>query len=338
LGAVEVLPLACQYSAEFVQSVACRRMALNRDVFSALLRDARATDRKPLGERLEKVTPLSGPLYGLALVRHAWNPSAGDVYLDRPNILTYRQHVRADDDGAIRAGEGFDIVENAVAVRAGADGDPFSLRLRQGVVDSNAEAILMAGAAGESVSRPPAIGAADVFAAARNGGAPAWVIVRNTQDPNWQRVRLPPDVRARVERDLQSGHTVLVPPEPVVVSGRPASAWWRIDPSTGDVLGMTSDGWGGALVEYTHLLLRIFLVVFSAYNCMESVKDSTVLVTADQKIAGIYGCLAIAVLAGAGIAVGALTSGLGLTLGGLIGTAGGVAGAAGTYYGKGGTF
>jgi hypothetical protein len=337
LGTVEILPVPCRYSEAFVQDACIRNMSANRDAVTALLRDAAGADHKTLSQHLEKMKPASARLYGLARMRHEWNPSGDEVYLDRPNVLTYRQQLSVDETGRVLAREGYDIVTNGVAPLPGAPSDSFSLRLRQGVADGNVESILMT-AASRSAPGRPTDSAADALAAGRSNGS-KWLVLRSTDDAAWKSVHLPEPSRARVERDLKAGYAVLVSPDAPKGEGRGGGAWWRVNPRTGEALGMTGDGWGGAtMVEYAHLLLRIGLAVYGAFACFEGVKnDTTVLKTAEQKQMGTYLCLAIAILGVLGIVQGFLASPA-LTFGGLIGTAGGMAGAAGTYYGRGGGF
>jgi hypothetical protein len=338
VGAVEILPAPCQFSAPFVQHLAIRNMLANRTPVQTFIRDLGVPERrKALSESIEQFTPLSGPLYSLAMLRHDWNPSGNDVYIDRPNILTYRRQLEADARGAVLSREGFDIVANPVAPRPGATADASALRVRQGVADSVAESILMGAVSG--IAGRPTESTADAFAEARGRGAAPWVTVRSVEEDGFKRLRLPDDARARLAQDLRAGYVVVAPAEPVVVAGRATSAWWRIDPRSGQVLGMTSQGWGGGpMVEYAHLLLRIALMAYGFYACMDGVAGSTVLKTPEQKEVGMYICIAIAVLAALGMAWGVFKDGMGLTFGGLLGTAGGMAGAAGVYYGRGGTF
>lgn len=77
---------------------------------------------------------------------------------------------------------------------------------------------------------------------------------------------LPEQAKANIKKDLSNGRLV-------VLSGDPKScdAWWRVDPASGETLGMLSNGWGGAeLSEYLQELAVIhgkFKIVSLTAGC-----------------------------------------------------------------------
>src|SRR5205823_6049165 len=88
---------------------------------------------------------LSGRLYALVMARRAFNGSSQHGYLDRPNIFCHHEYARQDRDGTLLACRAFDIVTNDVALLPGSDKNAFLTRLEQGVLDTNVEALHMAG-------------------------------------------------------------------------------------------------------------------------------------------------------------------------------------------------
>lgn len=60
------------------------------------------------------------------------------------------------------------------------------------------------------------------------------------------------DARASLAADLRAGFAA-VAPATLEPSGRPAT-WWRVDPATGAVLGVSESGRGDAAVEYGMLV------------------------------------------------------------------------------------
>jgi hypothetical protein len=115
------------------------------------------------------------------------------------------------------------------------------VRLRQGTFDSNAETFLLA-EGGSTTS------AAEAFARAKRT-EPSWVIVRESADI--PALRLPADARTRILDDVNAGYVAVVPAS---VAGGDDVAWWRIDPATGQTLGIGNRGWGQAAVEYRRLV------------------------------------------------------------------------------------
>lgn len=59
--------------------------------------------------------------------------------------------------------------------------------------------------------------------------------------------------KARILAAVQAGYVVLVPGRMVEVEGRPAIAWWQIDPRTGETVGVGEDGTHQAFFEYRTL-------------------------------------------------------------------------------------
>ena len=70
-------------------------------------------------------------------------------------------------------------------------------------------------------------------------------------------MELPHDVRVRIERDLAEGYVVLVPKKAMLLQGRPVVGWWRVDPLSGQTLGIGESGAGIALVEYLALVTGV---------------------------------------------------------------------------------
>src|SRR5207253_783988 len=74
-----------------------------------------------------------------------------------------------------------------------------------------------------------------------------WLTIRDKKQ--LAGLSLPGDIAARIEQDLADGCVVMVPPKPGNVDGRSLISWWRIDPKTGQTLGINHQGWGGELAE-----------------------------------------------------------------------------------------
>jgi hypothetical protein len=131
-----------------------------------------------------------------------------------------------------------DIVENGMGVRPGATRAPFEYRLRQGVYDTNVEAALVSGCCGG-----PAAGTAVAYREDAAAG------------DKWQTLRTPADVDglagvsadtiARIRADVTAGHAVVASAAAVSSGG----GWWRIDPRSGDALGIAPGGGGQAGTE-----------------------------------------------------------------------------------------
>jgi hypothetical protein len=161
-----------------------------------------------------------------------------------------------DEDGRLSIRRSFDIVANEVSVVSGADADPLLAPLTQGVLDSNAEAIL-AGPGG------CADGAAELFAIT-DAEDIDWVALRGPGDSQLDQLSLSADVRARIERNLADGYIAISPRSAESLEGR-SVAWWRVDPRTGQTLGIDQRGHGAA-VEYEMSLPREIGFIVSLFG------------------------------------------------------------------------
>ena len=74
------------------------------------------------------------------------------------------------------------------------------------------------------------------------------------------------EARSNLARELEAGFTVLLP------EGG-AAAWWRVDPATGETLGITEDGRGQAMTEYVITLsdvgLNVYFTLKGLEKCLE---------------------------------------------------------------------
>jgi hypothetical protein len=113
-------------------------------------------------------------------------------------------------------------------------------------------------------------------------------------------LELSPAVRARIRAELTAGRIVVVPRRAVEVDGRPAVAWWRVDPLTGRTLGIAENGTGGDSVETTLLYIHITVAVVGFLVCVFVLGEGL----DNCVVAGAIGLGAYVVLEGEAIGVG----------------------------------
>jgi hypothetical protein len=192
-----------------------------------------------------------------AVARSQWSRFHDQTFVDRPNLVAFHRRLAVGGPTGLVKRLVFDIVANAVQVRpgpAGATVDAFAARMEQGVVDSNLESLLAREDAG-------VVSASDLYRRSATQGV-RWVTLRpgeGGKQPDWGDVKLPEKERALVARDLAAGQVVVVPTRAVEVNGRPEVGWWRVDPKTGQTLGMTEAG-GSSATEYS-MLARVMIAV-----------------------------------------------------------------------------
>jgi hypothetical protein len=230
LTAVEILPLIAQPSVEYAAS-------LNS---AAILKMGRAAVR--ILRSTAQASQMPGPdatephwhLHDLALARRTLQPlDASALHLVRGNVLTRLVGTRPRPDGAFEEWTAYDVVFNSMEKLSGSAPDRRDAAIAQGVLDTNAE-VLPRGGDG------PMTNISDWMA--RSGMTEdAWQVL-TTPGAASSLANASPHLRVLIERDLAAGHVVVVPN---IATGTDDIGWWRIA-RDGTVLGMNSDGRGGA--------------------------------------------------------------------------------------------
>jgi hypothetical protein len=192
---------------------------------------------------LEGTIPPPSPVYNLALYRQILNRFRGYVYLDEPNILSYSKGLRQHSKEAMTEVQEFDIVTNKVAILPGSSADPFFVQSYQGVIDSNAESSLLS-----SSKYATKLSTAEIFVQSQALNI-KWQLIKNSQELASKGIMIEKDSFIPIEKDLSDGYFVLVPEKSILIKDLPFTSWWRINPKTGEVLGITQAGKGQALVE-----------------------------------------------------------------------------------------
>lgn len=261
--ATDIAIFSARPSEAFVlHSFAVSFLAL-RDTLRSVARSAGSAE---FGARLQEfgrsvAFPAVSPCSWLVLLRSSWGREGGGVYTDRPLVLSHHSGVRFGSPGENVAFEAFDIVSNRAAVSPDGGAESFRARLEQGVLDTNAEALLLRDVLtfpdrGENTAR--------AFERSLRRGVP-WALISAPDDPLLK--KFPAAARARLHADLAVGYLVAVPrPEEATEAGD--FAWWRIDPLTGDTLGIGPRGWGSELVEYLALSAMPFVAAGSFFGCL----------------------------------------------------------------------
>jgi hypothetical protein len=298
LDQIEILPLVCQLSPEFVVDLMAEKMLANKGIFLNIIRNGRSSNRQELAEQLSYLTPLPGPGYSLALARCKWNRPRSDVYIDRPNILSYFRGIRQCPECQPQEYQGYDIVANEVAIHPHSKLDPFQARLEQGVLDTNAEAFLLRGF-GKTLNNT-----AELFDVTRNKNRD-WLTIRDELDSSWKEIALSEDIKERIKRELSAGYIAVVPKNVISVEDRDFFGWWRIDPKTGHTLGIGERGRGQTATE---ILILTGTAIVGYWLCVRSVDKSRAETDFLYWMGVVIGC-------GAGLSLSILTIAFGVLAG-----------------------
>ena len=245
LTQTEILPLVCQLSPEFVSELTAGNLISDRRPLLGIL-SQNNSDLASVLMQASQLKPLPGALYSFALARRAW--SRGEFYLNSTNVVTIHESIRIDAHGDIARLHGFDIVDNDVGTIAREARNPVPLRIEQGVLDTNAEAILTSDCREISnVLRCPDV---ENVAELTAGGLQRKITVRPDGAGRLQLVGLPKEIQSRVRSDLDAGNEVILPIGAHSGDASGIVSWWRVKPSTGQTLGVGNRGWGQVTVEY----------------------------------------------------------------------------------------
>lgn len=208
-----------------------------------------ARARRAVAAWLREGSPDSGPIYpddfrlpNLELT--LWSLGRGDTPIAAANIAALRDTARIGENG-LEITQVFDIIANPLGAGAAAD------RVRRGVADTVLEHQLMD--APEDTANTAIRFAADLDAGA------AWGVVAPGDGAALDALGLAPDARARIEADLARGRLVVARPGTTTPQ---EATWWRIDPATGETVGMTMAG-GSEIAEYI-IAGSIWVIVFGA--------------------------------------------------------------------------
>jgi len=219
-------------------AAAAKRLLASAEGWSRLYFTGASAEPEFLVERQNDMAMLTTPveLFGLARAQAAEAlAAAGHATVDTAlNVVLYHRAF----DLNMQPYAAYDIVSSAV------HGTP-EAALRQGVADSNLEAILQE--RGQPVAEGtahPVKAVAAAFAADIAAGR-AWAVVNDANELARVAPDLTADLRQRVLDDLAAGYLAVVPQ-----GGTGAVGWWRIDRATGAAVGMGDRGWGQAMAQY----------------------------------------------------------------------------------------
>ena len=182
-------------------------------------------------------------------------PATHVTYRPTP-ALVVRHYDALPRDG--RAREVIDVVANPrrTLVQVGGDAIVDAVAsVRAGVWETYAEGIFVNPDATDAFSTMAALRAAD------GTRLPVAVVAPDGGD---RLVDLAPDAVAleSLRRDLAAGYVVIVP---VDVPTAAATGWWRVDPATGETLGIISDGRGAVVT--TALGLATIVAFAAVFTC-----------------------------------------------------------------------
>jgi hypothetical protein len=305
----ELLPLFAEFSRPYIANLIATRLSAARGPLLTLAGSVGKPIPPQLKEQLGSLEPVPGLLYAVADARFSWNPNQGATYLDRLNLLAYHSEMRVSDAGAFLSRQTIDFVANAVAVWPAPGRDASRMQLAQGVADTVVEGSLMASCPAGRTDCVRGDNTSEAFAATN---ASTWKMLPASTSGTVPGI--PEHAQPFVQADLRAGYAVMLPATPIAIAGRPVITWWRVNPRTGETLGMSIDG-GSVSAETVITLINVGL---SFLNCVPLLRSGLPPPGSARELQAMM-CISAGVLGGAvlgaaliGAQIGALGAAAGL--------------------------
>jgi hypothetical protein len=238
LGMTDIMLQPCAFSEDFVAHLASRSIVANQVALRELSREPSPDKARQLATGMLGRMELWGPLPQLAFWRSELGGRAGSLFIDRPNVLNYRIGRSAVNADRVAIQELVDVASNSTGVRTGTGREAFEMRLQQGVADTIAESLILGG------DIESAENAASFFAMIE-GEIGSNVLIGPREIAAVRELGWSTDAAARIAEDVGSGYMAVALRQPVLVNERERVGWWRIDPSSGETIGVLDTGFHG---------------------------------------------------------------------------------------------
>ena len=189
--------------------------------------------------------------------------SSAITYRAEPGLLGIRRGFRDANTAFI----GVDVVANAMLHVKYEKGrlwmDP-EAALRRGVWDTSTEVVP---ARSMNLAVVQSSNTVDIFNQASEQNIDLKTI-RPGRGGTLDSRNLTPPTIISIQADLDNGYIVIIPT--LTPKGAAMTGWWRVNPETGETLGMTADGYGSELVEYLTQITNIALGMVNALSALKA--------------------------------------------------------------------
>jgi hypothetical protein len=233
VGVYSILIQPCVFTEDYVSHLA---MGTFLETRSDVQRLAGEKDPKVLGKIASSILgrmEVWNPLSRLAHMRALLSKESPDWFIDQPNVLILGEGlpvVNADTAALI---EFIDMASNSIGIRPDPALNAFQIRLRQGVIDTIAEQVALSGGLEKGGNT------ATTFAL---GDADAWQRINPRDVSAARKLDWPGDAKARLAEDLDAGFAAYVPKVAFDNGGGARWGWWRVDPLSGETVGVMDTG------------------------------------------------------------------------------------------------
>jgi hypothetical protein len=240
VGTYSILIQPCAFTEDYVSHLAMTTFLGTRSDVRRLAVEEDPKQRQRIAASIEARMEVWNPLTRLAHMRSLLSKEPGDWFIDRPNVLILGKGLPVVNAEKAAVIEFIDIASNSVGVLADPALNAFQLRLHQGVIDTVAEQVALTGTLekGENPATTFSIEAAE-----------DWQLINSDDLTAAGELGWPDDVVARLAEDLGAGYAAYVPKRAFDSGAGLRWGWWRVDPSSGETVGVMDNGLHPAMNE-----------------------------------------------------------------------------------------
>jgi len=247
LSTTDILLQPCDFTEDFLAHLASKSLIANQSAIRELSRERDPAKARVLAKSILERIDSWGPLPSLVVWRSAIGDRRNAWFVDTPNVLNYRAGGAAVNADKIAIRHLIDVATNGTGVHRAFDGNSFEVRLRQGVTDTVAEILAL----GDEVRM--AENTASLFAMGTSEG----VLIGARDVKAVQQLDWPKDAAARLAKDVDAGFMVVALDRPVLINGRQRLGWWRVDPESGETIGVMDSGYHASTSEDVSIRERV---------------------------------------------------------------------------------
>jgi hypothetical protein len=185
-------------------------------------------------------------------------PESTRHYYPQPNLYAYEESLDfADGEGIIQRC-GYDLVSSRLrVVSPEAKGRDISASLlKHGILLSNLEVEMIDPSCGSM--EPFSTHTVMEMAKSQNIG---FKVILPGEREILDSMEINPTAMSRLQAELDRGYVVITPEKDVSIEGKEVLAWWRVDPKTSHIIGVTQWGRGQAVAEKMTVLSDISIPV-----------------------------------------------------------------------------
>jgi hypothetical protein len=246
----DILLQPCNFTEDFVAHLVSKSLVANQTAIREFVRERDGAKAGALATTILERIESWGPLPDLVVWRSTLGGRTGAWFIDRPNILNYRVTLPVVNANHVSVRQLIDVATNATGIHQNSAVNPFEIRLRQGVADTVAEILVLGSEVRMAENTAALFGMNDP-------GVDGDILIGPRAANVVREVGWPADAVARLAEDVDAGYMVVAVRQPALINERQRVGWWRVDPKSGETIGVMDTGYHADTSEEAALWERI---------------------------------------------------------------------------------